>query len=70
MYNAQKRRWGIMVKPIKKVIGGESTYNDDDELVKKQRKLLVESLVKDFYPSKFSARHIIEKRDMERTKGS
>ncbi|HNS78173.1 MAG TPA: hypothetical protein PK125_08200 [Syntrophorhabdus sp.] len=59
-----------MVKPIKKVIGGESTYNDDDELVKKQRKLLVESLVKDFYPSKFSARHIIEKRDMERTKRS
>ena len=59
-----------MVKPIKRVISGESTYDDDDELVKKQRKLLVESLVKDFYPSKFSARHIMEKRDMEKTRGS
>jgi len=57
-----------MVKPVK-AIERDTGYEQDDELVKKQRKLLVNSLVKDFYPSKFSAGHIIQKRDMERSKG-
>lgn len=57
-----------MVKPVK-ATERDNGYEHDDELVKKQRKLLVNSLVKDFYPSKFSASHIIQKRDMERSKG-
>jgi len=57
-----------MVKPVK-AIERDTEYEHDDELVKKQRKLLVNSLVKDFYPSKFSASHIIQKRDLERSKG-
>jgi hypothetical protein len=56
-----------MIKPIK-TIDRDTGYEHDDELVKKQRKMLVNSLVKDFYPSKFSASHIIQKREMERTK--
>lgn len=56
-----------MIKPIN-AIDRDTGYDRDDELVKKQRKLLVNSLVKDFYPSKFSASHIIQKRDDEQTK--
>jgi hypothetical protein len=56
-----------MIKPIK-AIDRDTGYDHDDELVKKQRKLLVNSLVKDFYPSKFSASHIMQKRDEEKTK--
>jgi len=56
-----------MVKPIRK-IDRDTSYDHDDELVKKQRKLLVHSLVKDFYPSKFSAGHIMQKRDTEGAK--
>lgn len=57
-----------MIKSIK-AKDRDTDYDQDDELVKKQRKLLVNSLVKDFYPSKFSASYIIQKRDMERSKG-
>jgi len=57
-----------MIKPIKE-IGRETRYEDDHELVKKQRQLLISSLVKDFYPSKFNASHIIQKRDSEKTGG-
>lgn len=57
----------FMVKPIRE-INRDTSYDYDEELVKKQRKLLVHSLVKDFYPSKFSARYIIQKRDTERAK--
>ncbi len=57
-----------MVKPVK-ATERDTGYEHDDELVKKQRKLLVNSLVKDFYPSKFSASHIMQKREMERSKG-
>jgi hypothetical protein len=40
----------------------------DDELVKKQRKSLVCSLVKDFYPNKFSAGQILQKKETVKTK--
>lgn len=51
-----------MIGPIK---GADrlANHSRDDELVKKQRKLLVKSLVKDFYPSKFSAGQIMQERE-------
>jgi hypothetical protein len=51
-----------MIKP-EKAAKTEAGLDQDDELVKKQRKLLVSSLVKDFYPYKFSAGKIIQKRE-------
>ena len=56
-----------MMKPIK-AIDRETRYDDDNELVKKQRQLLINSLVKDFYPSKFNASYILQKRDLEKTR--
>jgi hypothetical protein len=51
-----------MIKPVK-AAGREEGQDNNDELVKKQRKLLVNSLVKDFYPSKFNAGQMIKQRD-------
>jgi hypothetical protein len=56
-----------MIKPVKAVEGGYG-QGHDDELVKKQRKLVVTSLVKDFYPYKFSAGQLIQKREEEKTR--
>jgi len=56
-----------MIKPIK-VTDIEIGQGHDDELVKKQRKLLVGSLVKDFYPYKFNAGQIMQRREEVKTK--
>jgi hypothetical protein len=55
-----------MIKPIK-AIDGETGQGRDNELVKKQRKSLVNSLVKDFYPYKFSASQILQKKETVKT---
>ena len=55
-----------MIKPVKAVEGGYG-QGHDDELVKKQRKLVVTSLVKDFYPYKFNAGQILQKKETIKT---
>jgi hypothetical protein len=62
-----ERRSGDMIKPIE-VTDIEMGQDHDDELVKKQRKLLVGALVKDFYPYKFSAGQILQRREEVKTK--
>lgn len=56
-----------MIKPAKRVDNGAGK-DHDDELVKKQRKLVVNSLVKDFCPYKFSAAQIIKQREVAKTR--
>jgi hypothetical protein len=56
-----------MIKPVK-AAGRETGQDNDDELVKKQRKLLVNSLVKDYYPVKFNAAQMIKQRDGVKTR--
>lgn len=58
-----------MIKPVK-AVDSENGQDHDDELVKKQRKLLVSSLVKDFYPYKFSAGQIIKQREGSKARES
>jgi hypothetical protein len=55
-----------MIKPVKSIDRGIG-HGRDDELVKKQRKALVSSLVKDFYPYKFSAGQILQKKETIKT---
>lgn len=57
-----ERRWKTMIKPAKGVYKGTG-QDYDGELIKKQRKSLVNSLVKDFYPYKFSAGQILQKKE-------
>jgi hypothetical protein len=58
-----------MIKPAK-AGERENGQDHDDDLMKKQRKLLVNSLVKDFYPYKFSAGQIIKQREGTKTRES
>jgi len=58
-----------MIKP-EKGANNEVEQGHDEDLVKKQRKLLVNSLVKDFYPYKFSAGQMIKEREASKTRGS
>jgi hypothetical protein len=55
-----------MSKPVK-VLDCETRQDYDDDLVKKQRKAVVNSLVKDFYPYKFSAGQILQKKETIKT---
>ena len=55
-----------MSKPVK-AVERETGQGYDDELVKKQRKSVVNSLVKDFYPYKFSAGQILQKKETIKT---
>jgi hypothetical protein len=50
-----------MIKPVR-AAGRETEQDNEDELVKKQRKLVVNSLVKDFYPIKFNAGQMIKQK--------
>jgi hypothetical protein len=56
-----------MIKPVK-AVDKRKGQDLDDELVKKQRKLLVNTLVKDFYPYKFSAAQIIKQKGEAETR--
>jgi hypothetical protein len=55
-----------MGKPVK-VLDSETGQDYDNDLVKKQRKAVVNALVKDFYPYKFSAGQILQKKETIKT---
>jgi hypothetical protein len=55
-----------MSKPVQ-ALDRETGQDYDNELVKKQRKAVVNSLVKDFYPYKFSAGQILQKKEPIKT---
>lgn len=51
-----------------KVLDSQTGQDYDNDLVKKQRKTVVNSLVKDFYPYKFSAGQILQKKETIKTR--
>ncbi|OPY71691.1 MAG: hypothetical protein A4E62_01152 [Syntrophorhabdus sp. PtaU1.Bin002] len=50
-----------MAKPARN-ISGKTGRNDHDDVIRRQRKLIVDALVKEFYPDTFSAGQLLKKK--------
>lgn len=55
-----------MAKPARGV-NGKAGQNDHDDVIRRQRKLIVDTLVKEFYPDTFNAGQLLKRKETQKS---